>query len=988
MMKRALLHLVLGLVFADVVEAQSGTIMGSVFDAQTGKSLPGANVILTEIVRGAAAEFDGAFTISGIPAGSYTLRVSYVGYRTHEQPVEVEPDTLVLDIELQPDFARHDDIVVTGLATERTRATSDVAVGRIDAEPLLQANSFRDFSQLVTGRVSGLTVQPSSGNVGTGVRYVLRTLTGINGDGQPIVFVDGVRVDHGDWEGWGAGGQAVSMLNQLNPQDIASIDVLKGPAGAALYGTSASNGVVLIKTKSGALGSPASLSYRGTFGANSQAYEYDAFNSVLPDLANSYFRDGQIGEHMFDLRGGGETIRYFTSYAKRREDGHMRKSSQDRNSFRANVEVLPNERTNVRANAAYVLNEVSRPYNDGTPNGYLFQGLRAPFVLGIDSLGIENQTNIQNISRFTGSIDARYRPLAPVELRAVVGYDGSESRNDWYAPPGYRLLAGDDGFKGVRTQTVRQYTYYLTGRYSFRIAKSIAGQTNIGLQAFERERYTSVFATRGFLTDLVVNAGAGENIQNYPNDNSENSRELGIFVSQELQFDDKVFATLGLRRDYASAFGFEAPTIFYPRASLALRLDRMVSLPLNMDFMKLRSAFGQAGQPPGPLDGLPLLWSAAQSGYGAGAVPVQVGNAEIEPERISEFEIGTEFGFFGDRLAFDGTYYRQWADNSIVAFANPPSSGLSISDSPENVGSARGWGIETMLSLTPVHTRENSLDLGIVWQWQENEVTDLGGAPPIFSLSNVIKEGLPNGAYYAWASQATFNSDGSYAGHEFTTTDEDGDGEPDRAYFGTAYPSHSGSVFFNLRVFKNLHFSGLFDWQEGLYLQYGDSFRRAQDGTHAARNIALVQIDSVSDPCAVYLCDASGALRPEFETLDVRPLPIGSEQYRAAAEVVASTSPSLDSRDLRGNFIEDASFVRLRELSVRYDFSEIIRRTSFGRFLTRLDVTLAGRNLFLSSRFSGIDPEANNQGATSANRSTAWTLPLPRTIYLMLNLGF
>jgi len=975
-----------------VLLAQSGGLRGTIADAETGNTLPGANLTIVELAVGSAADIDGDYFIDALAAGSYTVRVSFVGYRTHEQQITVTNQVDVVNFRLTPDFGRLDEIVVTGLSSERSRATADVAVGRVDADKLIQNNQFRNFSQMITGRVSGVTVQPASGNVGSGIRYVMRTITGINGDGQPLVFVDGVRVEDGNLEAWSAGGQEVSMLAQLNPQDIERIDVLKGPASAALYGTSGSNGVVLVKTRSGALGAPLTFSYRGMVGVNSLAREYDIFNASNPEATNDQFRDGQIGDHQFNLQGGARTIRYYASYARRKEDGHIQNSSQNRNSFRGSFEVFPSPRLSVRANASYLVNDVFRPLNDGDPSGVLAQTLlfRNPYW-SVDSIAYDHISNLQDIARFTGSFDAEYRPLAGLALRATVGLDATEIRGETSADAGFRTFSGDQGYKGILSDTFRRNTVTLNARYNYRLTGSFSAQTMVGLQAFEFEWNEVALRKEGFSTDLITTLDAANDFT-VGTERFENSRESGVFVTQELTFEDRLYLTLGLRRDYASAIGFESPSILYPRASFALRLDRIWNLPFGLNFLKLRSAYGEAGQLPGPLDGLPLLWTAESSGYGAGAVLSRIGNSEIQPERISEFEIGLEFGLFGDRINFDGSYYEQRAKNSIVGFVNPQSSGQTASPIPRNIGRAKGRGIETMLTATPIHQANYGLDLGLIWDWQTNEVTDLGGANPIFDgvLANVIKEGLPNGAYYTLQTRATFNENGTYAGPEFTTEDEDGDGEPDRLSFGTPYPEHTGSFLLNFRFLRNFHFSGLLAWQLGLRLFYRDrAFRAfATVGTDARRNVALVQIGEVEDPCEVHLCGEDGNLWPRLDGFDVSAQPVGSDEYRAAAEVVASSEGFLQGHLLIGNFVEDADFVRLRELSLRYDFSDLIRRSSLGGVIRRLDLTIAARNLFTSSSFSGIDPEASMGGAVNLHRSSFFTLPQPRTIYTMISLSF
>jgi TonB-dependent SusC/RagA subfamily outer membrane receptor len=992
-MKRFSLLLLLAATLPGFVFAQTGTIRGTVFDAETGLPLPGANVVVVELTIGAATTVDGEYAIDNIPVGPYTVRTSFVGFRTLEQQVNVVEADLSLDVRLDVDHARHDEILVTGIASRRSRATSDVAVGRIDAAEPLKNNAYQDVTQLINGRVSGVTVQPASGNVASGLRFIMRSSAGL-GDGQPIVYIDGARVHHYQEQGFGVGGQGVSQLAHLNPDDIESIDILKGPAGSALYGTSGANGVVLITTRKGSLGSgirqgsiPFGVTYEGTLGANRQAEDYTVFNSSTPEATNAIFRNGALSEHVITASGGSQSVRFHASYGNRSEDGHILNSSQDRQSFRANLEAFPSNLFTVRANTAFVRNDVERPQNDANENGWLFNTsiLPVPYLVA-DSAAIANLINLQQVTRFTGSAEVEYRPLRGLSVKALVGYDGTDMRNDHIRPAGFRYAQGDQGARGILDKEDRLLTFDLNARYDYSITPELRGATTVGTQGIDSESQSNGTAALGFATDLILAIDAGDNLVDAW-ETSINIREMGVFAAQDFSYGDKVFVALGLRRDYASAFGFEAPSILYPRLSAAVRMDNLISLPGFLPFLKLRAAYGEAGRLPGPLDGHSVLWGAVAGGYGAGAIPQRWGNPEIQPERTKEIEAGLEAGFLSNQLNLELTYYRQNADNNIVSLPNPLSSGFG--PAPFNIASAKGSGLEAMLSTTPIRSARTSLEMTLIWNWMDNEVTELGGAPPIFDpfSVNVFKEGLPREAYYTWRSVADFNEDGSYAGPKLGSGDEDGDGLPDREFLGAPYPEQSGSFQFTFRFLKNFHLSGVADWQLGVANLDVNQWTRVQSGTDAARNVAAVQLGLVEDPCTVRLCDSSGSLKPEFAEMNVAALPVGSEGYRAAGEVFAGTEVAVDGTLTFGNWVHDASFFTLRELSLRYDFTSMLMRASGGRYVRSLSLTLAGRNLFMSSPYPGPDPVASSHGAMTLSRGGWLTLPNPRVIYAKLSVG-
>ena len=800
--------------------AQNGSLSGMITDGESEDALPGASILLVEASLGAASSIDGSYTINDIPAGTYTIRVSFVGYKSSEESITISSGDNTYSISLEPDFTGLEEVVVTGIASATSKARAEVAVSSVSTERLLEQNSYQDVSQLLSGKVPGVSVMPSSGNVGGGIRFQVRSSTGLNGQGQPVIYVDGVRIDANEVAGFATGGQQVSMLATLNPEDIESVEVLKGPAGAALYGTSGSNGVVLITTKRGKLAGgdrPFTVNYKGVMGQNSQLDEYTRLTAGTPETANAFFRDGDIEQHSLSFSGGSNAVRYFASYDNRFEEGHIRNNKQERQSFRANFEAFPMDKLTVRANAGYALNDINRPQNDNNIFGYLGNTLLAsdPFVF-TDSLAIEGVQNVQRISRFTGVAEVEYAPIDNLTLRASVGFDGTDLRNDESFPSDLSYSGRTNGERNVLNRRNEQYTYDFNARYSYGITPTLNATTIVGTQSFNRINRNFNLTKQNFSSELITNVGAGADFIG-GDEGFLHTREAGIYAQQEFAFNNWLFATVGARQDFASTVGTGAPSIFYPKASFAVRVDEIASMPTFIDFFKVRAAYGETGQLPGNLDKSLLRWQAEASGYGAGAVTSFIGNVAIEPERIKEVEGGIELGLLNDRIGIDVTAYLQKAEDSIIDFNNAPSSGLTASAVPFNVGASTGYGIEASLAVDVVRQRNFGVDFNLIWNYQENEVDDLGGAQPIFSGfdTNVIKEGLPRDAFYTWSSRATFNDDGSYAGAELTTTDTDGDGEADRAFFGLPYPKHNGSFNLNIRFLRSFTFSGLIDWSIG-----------------------------------------------------------------------------------------------------------------------------------------------------------------------------
>ena len=694
-------------------------------------------------------------------------------------------------------------------------------------------------------------------------------------------------------------------------------------------------------------------------------------------MANSFFRQGTIAQNTLSVSGGSQIVRYFASYDKRFEEGHIRNNAQDRQSFRTNFEAFPVRNLTLRANAGYTINEINRPQNDNNILGYLGNTLLAssPFVF-TDSVSIESLENLSQISRFLGSVEAEYEPFTNFRIRGLIGFDGTDLRTDQTLPSNLRYSGTTNGERNIFQRRNEQYTYDLNARYLYAFTPTLRATTIVGFQAGNRILSLTNITKQNFSTELITNVGAGADFIAGDEDFL-HSREAGVFAQQEFDLNNQIFITLGLRRDFASTVGEGAPAIWYPKASAALVVNRLLNLPGAISFFKVRAAYGETGQLPGVLDKSSLRWAAEPSGYGAGAVTDFIGNIDIQPERIKELELGFDSEWFNN-VGLEFTYYIQRAEDSIIDFEEPPSTGLSVTPLPFNVGQSDGWGIEAALFATPLRTRAATLDFSVIYSYQENEVQDLGGAQPIFGPFdlNVIKEGQPRSAFYTWKTRATFDENGAYAGPEFTTTDADGDGEIDRAFWGIPYPKHNGSFSANLRLFQNLSISALADWQTGLSIFNNTKTFQKIFGSLCERSVAQVQIGQI----------APDALREECGSAS--PLTVGSDEYREAAEVVAGTEHSVQGLSTDANFIEDGDFLKLREVSARYDFSGLLRGSPMGEYFRTLSLGVAARNLWMTTKYSGPDPEVNFRGARDLSRGQDFlTLPQPRTIYATLTLG-
>ena len=957
-MRRSLLTFLVILCVSVVIQGQQSTrIRGTVTD-KDGTELPGANILIPALNLGAATDAKGVygFTVPADLSNGQTVDmiVRYVGYKSQTVRLTLSGGTVEQNFSLEEDIFQSEAVVVTGIASRTSKSVAEVSVSRVDAASLTKTSTFQTMSQLIEGKIAGVQVYSVSGNAGGGYRFYVRGGGGLNGDEQPVIYVDGVRVDNSEVVGYGTGGQGNSMLASLAPEDIANIEVLKGPAAAAMYGTSGANGVVLITTKSGmgvpGTSQPISVSYQYAYGMNTQAYKYKSSDIVSADAANSIYRDGIIRQHSLNITGGSSLLRYFASYVDRSENGDIPNNGLNRKSLMANLTSYTTTNLTLKVNSGYTFTDINRPTNDNDIYGFLGNTVlpTTPYYF-TDSASVYNLADKNSIESFTGSVQATYTPISKLEFQFRAGVDNSNYREDQTYPQNLHYSTIQNGSRSIYNRENRQFTYDFNARYTYNIISGLQATSIVGAQLFNRDLRTSFFNTNDFATELITDIGAGAKVIDY-GEYFENDREAGIFTEHNFSYKNQYFLTLGLREDYSSSIGTEAPTILYPKASFAIRLDKYGWFPTNLlDLFKIRAAYGENGILPQPIDPIYLLWQATTGGYGAGATIYNIGNTSIKPERIKEFETGFEAEFLRD-YSLEFTYYRQNASNSIIYKRESPSTGLTNSNVPFNIGGMKNWGFEAHLQASLIRSKEYALDLGLIWNYQRNEVTDLGGAEPIFDGFdvNVIKEGLPKHEFYAVkATGAKFNADGTYAGPAVT---------PGPVDLGNPIPNHTGSFSINFRFLKNFNLYGLSEWALNRKMFNYTKLYQVIFGNVVEVNNLRAQLGLTS-------------AHPEITRLTP-----GTQAYVDAANQYAKLDYRYD-----GNFVEDAAYFKIREISLSYSFGDLLPETGY-YYIKDITVGISALNVMTITNYSGADVELNFDGGRSLSRGVDFlTLPHPRT---------
>lgn len=1017
---------------AQAQQTTTGTLNVRVTDAANQRPIEAARVFLVGTTFGGQTAPDGRLSLRALAPGNYTVRVLRVGYAEQSKPVTIAGgQTASLEVAMSA-AAVNLAAVVTTATGEQRRIEIGNATANIDVAKVTESAPVGNMNDLLNSRAPGVTVT-SGTQAGTGARIRIRGMNSVSLNNEPIWIIDGIRMTSnnasfstatGNGAGGATGGNNASRVGDLNPEEIESIEIVKGPSAATLYGTDAANGVILVTTKKGRAGAARWTTYgeQGTvYDRNFYPTAYSLWGKRPGETASSRafcnlqrvgtgqcLADSTSALNIFDepdltplgtgnrrqlgvqVSGGTEAVRYFVSAEDENEVGVLqlpeferarleaagtpirpwteRPNQTGRRSLRSNLNATlsPKLDLGMTTNFINIAQRYSLESNSTAGLGsHVFGGPGTRENGNVSGLGTPlngyrgwtpgymwQEKTAQEVNRFIWSGQANWRPTSWLSTRATVG-------NDWTGRNDENLLLRGEGppltaltrlgSRGLGRVNINNFTTDLgaTAQYN---ALGFSNKTTVGAQ-YIGFKFSSAETGSNQLAPGSQNVGSGTQLT--VGEGTTVQKTFGAFIEQSLAWRDRLFLTAAVRSDQNSAFGTNFQSIVYPKASASYLISEedWWKAPSFVNSMRLRYAYGQSGVQPGPNDAL-RFYNANISSIANADQPIitqaALGNDDLRPERSAEHEMGFESQLFSSRLSLDVTYYSKITTDALISAVLPPSFG-SVASQLRNLGSVKNAGLEVAVNAQLVQKDAFGWDVNIATSANDNKVVSLGDTPPQLGTTVRTVAGFPIGGYWArpitgWEDK---NGDGllTYFADEARNEVFVGDSVIFRGYATPRYITTlvNGFDFFS----RKLRVQTMWDWRSGS-LWYNNTERIR---------------------CTRPNCSGRNNLNASF---------VDQAMNIAANEHAART---LD------GYLQTGAFVRLREASAQYTFSnELSRKLVRGRSLS---LVVTARNLRLWTNYRGSDPESGFNTTSGTDAPSEFQTIAPPSYFIMrLNIGF
>ena len=975
------------------------TITGKITDSN-GDAIPFASVVEKGTTNGTTSDGDGNFsiTVNQLPV---TIVVSSLGFTTKEQ--EVTDASAAVNITLAEDAVSLDEVVISGLATSIKRSNAANTVASVSAEDLVGRTPPQTLDGALAGKFAGAQITAASGAPGGGMSVKLRGVTSINANGQPLYIIDGVYVNNNSIFAGGlnevsaaSGGGATSTDSQdnasnriadINPDDIANIEILKGASASAIYGSRAAAGVVIITTKRGKQGKT-KIKFSQALGWN-EAINLLGTRKWTADLAENgnaagagiggrtgagalftaaqnagqlvdwedeiYGEKGFISNTNVSVSGGNEKTTFFGSFTTNEEDGIVKNTGAEKKSFRINVDHKITDHIKLALTGNYINSSADRGFfnneNSGTTIGVttLFSRPWDDFfpVSGIypDNLtGSSNPihtrdviTNNESVDRIIAGagldINLFSTDKQSLKLFLKAGFDNYTLKTTVFFPRELQFMNPDTGSLGLDGLTSDGTTQNTDANYSAFLVHNYAtdNDLNFKTQAGVTNNQFDQNTVRVTSNGLIASE---QNVDQSTNVGVTQTRlvqeDFGFFVQEEVNYQDKIIGTLGIRGDKSSNNGDANELFYYPKASVAANLHNLFTMPETMQ-LKLRAAYGEAGNfaPNGALFTRyqNTIITDPDGGPNVGIITSNtLGDPTIQPERQKELELGFDLGLFNRRASLEFTYYIKSVEDLILSADNEGSSGFSFRWA--NAGELENKGVEIALNGKVFDNDNFTWDSGIIFFKNESEITKLDVNP--FNTQGFRTSLGTFRIVEGESATAIFGNDAS--------------GNP--VVMGDSEPDFQMSFNNNLK-YKNFTLSFFWHWKNG------------------GENVNLTRL----------LTDDSGTSH-DFDDITLDPDGVTVNGFYRLLSLGAGTNA----------YIEDASYLKLREVGLYYNIPNSNLKKWFNGNVSDIKVGLSGRNLINIFDYDSYDPEVSNFGSAAAGIGIE-VAPFPSSKRFMFHLS-
>ena len=967
------------------------TIQGRVTDAAQ-NPVASAQVVVEGQTIGTTTADDGSYRLVIARAPSpFTLVARRIGFRPARMAVTEAEGTITRNFALARDVLELSQVVTTATRTETERAQLGATLATVSGEALSNAVT-PQLDVALSGKVGGALVTQNSGTPGGGTSVRIRGLSTISRSAEPLYIVDGVIIDNGSRQLVDLGGYTTNRLADLDPNDIERVEVVKGAAAAALYGSRANDGVVQIFTRRGRSGALKGTA-RVMLGQD-KVTRFLPVNAAPTNLAgtpvtrydyqNDIFQHGRQANANVSFAGGDDRTQFYLSGSHEDQTGVIRSTRYVRDNVRLNLDRTLADWLRLGVSSSFIQSNA-----DLTPNGGLVAnyGVLTNFLFSSNDRNfypdpvtgaypaaqfqanpldvIANWKAPQGVQRYIGGLHLTATPVQGLTADYRFGYDGFTETADQFIPRGATAVAYPTGLAVSAANRARLVNSDLDVSYTAQPTPWVKLTPSVGMN-WQQQRFDQTIAQA---QDLALFTQTVQGSTQFASQVRDDRRTLGFYGQVQAGLHDLLFLTAALRSDASSAFGSDQRTQYFPKFGASLDVSGMEwwrsTVGTRVNRLRLRAAIGESGgQPAGSFDRFSnYVFEPAGTASGI-ANSTRQGNEGLKPERQKELELGADAEFLDGRAGIEATYYDKTVTDLVLPRTVLPSTGFL--DQLANVGELRNKGLELLARAVPVQRT------GVAWTvtgtvtTSDPKVTKLssGGAFFIPGSFNIVRV-------------ATDPGDGSAPGHFYGTTYvRNAQGQILGFIAATATTARQDSVPI-IDASGNVVAVPYIGPRKVIGNPNAHAFWSVSNElTLGTRWSLRAQVDGVSG-VDIFNFDRRLLETPAFGT---------GAAY--AAEILKQVPSGYFQarRSIFQEYVENGAYAKLREISVSYQLDPRWLRM---RGVTGATLTVAGRNLKTWTDYSGWDPETNAGAQSTLVRGFAFaTTPIPRTVTVAAALTF